>query len=138
MTPGKRLDTPENPENAPARVASAKTERLGGQPIVFGEPLVRHIFTADPSAHVFDGRLYIYPSHDIDTGVPATDEGDHFGMVDYHVLSFEDFAGPVVDRGEERERVEVGADGDRPSKDWRRATVWLPSRQGSVRQTRAG
>ncbi|HPM75329.1 MAG TPA: alpha-N-arabinofuranosidase, partial [Saccharofermentans sp.] len=28
-------------------------------------PLVTNIFTADPSAHVFDGKIYIYPSHDI-------------------------------------------------------------------------
>ena len=23
------------------------------------QPLVRHIYTADPSAHVFEGRIYI-------------------------------------------------------------------------------
>lgn len=51
------------------------------------QPLVTHIFTADPSAHVFDGKLYIYPSHDIDAGIPFNDNGDHFGMEDYHVLS---------------------------------------------------
>ena len=49
--------------------------------------LVEHIYTADPSAHVFDGRIYIYPSHDIDAGIPFNDNGDHFGMEDYHVLS---------------------------------------------------
>ncbi|HTV19662.1 MAG TPA: glycoside hydrolase family 43 protein [Polyangiaceae bacterium] len=74
-------------------------EKLGAAPVVFGEPLVRHIYTADPSAHVFDGRIYIYPSHDIEAGIPATDEGDHFDMVDYHVLSLGDFGGPVVDHG---------------------------------------
>lgn len=32
------------------------------------QPLVRDIFTADPSAHVWnDGKMYIYPSHDIPT-----------------------------------------------------------------------
>ena len=25
------------------------------------QPLVTHIYTADPSAHVFDGKIYIYP-----------------------------------------------------------------------------
>lgn len=25
-------------------------------------PLVCHIYTADPSAHVFNGKIYIYPS----------------------------------------------------------------------------
>lgn len=29
-------------------------------------PFVQTIFTADPSAHVFNDRLYVYPSHDID------------------------------------------------------------------------
>jgi hypothetical protein len=28
-------------------------------------PLISNIYTADPSAHVFDGKIYIYPSHDI-------------------------------------------------------------------------
>lgn len=53
-------------------------------------PLVTHIYTADPSAHVFEGKLYIYPSHDIDAGIPFNDNGDHFGMEDYHVLSVND------------------------------------------------
>ena len=30
-----------------------------------GNPLVRHIFTADPTARVFDGKLYVYTSHDL-------------------------------------------------------------------------
>tara|TARA_A100000164_G_scaffold3664_1_gene3213 strand:- start:143 stop:316 length:174 start_codon:yes stop_codon:yes gene_type:complete len=30
--------------------------------------IITHLYTADPSAHVFDGKLYIYPSHDIDAG----------------------------------------------------------------------
>src|SRR5688500_6021382 len=34
------------------------------------QPLVTHIYTADPSAHVFNGRIYIYPSHDTATGIP--------------------------------------------------------------------
>ena len=29
------------------------------------KPLITHIFTADPSAHVFNDKIYIYPSHDI-------------------------------------------------------------------------
>ena len=53
------------------------------------QPLVTHIYTADPSAHVFDGKIYIYPSHDIDAGIPFNDNGDHFGMEDYHVFSME-------------------------------------------------
>lgn len=52
-------------------------------------PLVKHIFTADPSAHVFDGTLYIFPSHDRDIEVADNDNGDQYDMNDYHVLSME-------------------------------------------------
>ncbi len=62
-------------------------------------PLVEHIYTADPSAHVFDGRIYIYPSHDIEAGIPFNDNGDHFGMQDYHVLSLEQPGASAVDHG---------------------------------------
>ena len=41
-------------------------------------PLVTHIYTADPSAHVFEGKLYVYPSHDIDAGIPFDDDGSHW------------------------------------------------------------
>ncbi|KAL4798225.1 glycosyl hydrolase [Aspergillus venezuelensis] len=51
------------------------------------KPLINHIYTADPSAHVFNGKLYIYPSHDIDTGIESNDNGDQYDMNDYHVFS---------------------------------------------------
>ncbi len=63
------------------------------------QPLVSHIYTADPSAHVFDGKIYIYPSHDIDAGIPFNDNGDHFGMEDYHVLSMDNIEAKTVDNG---------------------------------------
>ena len=28
-------------------------------------PLITDQFTADPTARVFDGKIYVYPSHDI-------------------------------------------------------------------------
>lgn len=68
-------------------------------PKAISQPLVTHIYTADPSAHVFNGKLYIYPSHDIDAGIPFNDNGDHFGMEDYHVLALETPEGPAVDCG---------------------------------------
>lgn len=43
-------------------------------------------YMADPSAHVFDGKIYIYPSHDIPSEHSENDNGDHFCMRDYHVL----------------------------------------------------
>jgi hypothetical protein len=99
MDAPERLSLTHDKESTRRHGAAPPPEPHGAGPILFGEPLVQHIFTADPSAHVFEGRLYIYPSHDIDTGVPPSDEGDHFDMVDYHVLSFADFDGPVVDHG---------------------------------------
>ena len=63
------------------------------------QPLVSHIYTADPSAHVFDGKIYIYPSHDVDAGIPFNDNGDHFGMEDYHIFSMENIDAPTVDNG---------------------------------------
>ena len=63
------------------------------------EPLVTHRYTADPSAHVFEGRIYIYPSHDIEHDGPSNDNGDQYAMEDYHVLSMDGFSSPVVDPG---------------------------------------
>ncbi|KUJ11179.1 Arabinanase/levansucrase/invertase [Mollisia scopiformis] len=63
------------------------------------EPLVTHIFTADPSAHVFNGRIYVYPSHDIATPIQDNDNGDQYAMTDYHVLSMDAVGSPVTDHG---------------------------------------
>lgn len=63
-------------------------------------PLVSHIYTADPSAHVFEGRLYIYPSHDLSLDVEENDLGDQYQMTDYHVLSQEHPEAPAKDHGE--------------------------------------
>ena len=57
-------------------------------------------YMADPAAHVFNGRLYIYPSHDRDAHVGENDNGDHFQMKDYHVLSTDNLMeGEIVDHG---------------------------------------
>ena len=48
-------------------------------------PFIRHMYTADPSAHVWaDGRLYVYASHDINPprGCDLMDQ--------YHVFSTDD------------------------------------------------
>ncbi|HZY81706.1 MAG TPA: glycoside hydrolase family 43 protein [Cyclobacteriaceae bacterium] len=63
------------------------------------EPLITNIYTADPSAHVFNGKIYIYPSHDIESNTAQDDEGGHFDMKDYHVLSMDDINGKVTDHG---------------------------------------
>ncbi len=49
-------------------------------------PIITNQFTADPSARVFEGKVYVYPSHDI----PAVEGRGHVGwfcMEDYHVFS---------------------------------------------------
>jgi hypothetical protein len=63
------------------------------------KPLVADLYTADPSAHVFNGKIYIYPSHDIEADVPQDDEGGHFQMRDYHVYSLDKIGGKVTDHG---------------------------------------
>nr|BAS02080.1 glycoside hydrolase family 43 [uncultured bacterium] len=78
---------------------TAAADSTAQQPVAISEPLVTHIYTADPSAHVFDGKVYIYPSHDIDAGTPENDMGDHFDMRDYHVLSMNSIPGEVTDHG---------------------------------------
>lgn len=64
------------------------------------EPIVKHMYTADPSAHVFEGRIYVYPSHDLDHERESNDNGDQYDMEDYHVLSMEGEGAPCVDHGE--------------------------------------
>jgi hypothetical protein len=77
--------------------ATVKPDSAGKK--YLAQPLVRDIYTADPSAHVFNGRIYIYPSHDIETGMPENDNGDHFAMRDYHILSMDSIGGKVTDHG---------------------------------------
>ena len=64
------------------------------------QPLVTHMYTADPSAHVFNGKIYIYPSHDLGNEKGDDGSGDHFQMDDYHVFSMDNLEAPCVDHGE--------------------------------------
>ena len=62
--------------------------------------LVPEDYMADPAVHVFNDRLYIYPSHDWESGIPENDNGDHFNMKDYHVFSTDDpMHGEITDHG---------------------------------------
>lgn len=56
---------------------------------------------ADPSAHVFDNKIFVYPSHDWDSGAAFDDDGGHFQMKDYHVLRIDGdpMNGTVTDCG---------------------------------------
>ena len=50
-------------------------------------PIITDQFTADPTARVFNNKVYVYPSHDIVP--PAGQRQDWFCMADYHVFSSE-------------------------------------------------
>lgn len=101
----------ENKESSSTATDSASSTQA------LSKPLVSHIYTADPSAHVFNGKIYIYPSHDIDAGIKEDDEGAHFAMRDYHILSMDGINGKVTDHG-------VGLDiKDIP---WAGRQLWAP------------
>ena len=51
-------------------------------------PIITDQFTADPSARVFNGKVYVYPSHDIRAKEGQGRPG-WFCMEDYHVFSSE-------------------------------------------------
>lgn len=81
------------------------------------EPLVTHIYTADPSAHVFEDKIYIYPSHDLDHDGEDNDDGDQYKMEDYHILSMDDVDAPCVDNGEALHMKDVP---------WVSGQMWAP------------
>ncbi len=58
-------------------------------------------YMADPSVHVFNGKIYIYPSHDWECENVENDNGDQYVMKDYHVLSIDGdpMTGKVTDHG---------------------------------------
>jgi hypothetical protein len=81
------------------------------------KPIVSHIYTADPSAHVFNGKIYIYPSHDVDAGEAFDDLGSHFAMEDYHVISMDSIDSEAVDNGVALHVDDVA---------WAKQQMWAP------------
>ena len=55
-------------------------------------PFILNQYTADPTARVFNGKVYVYPSHDIPTPVKKIGRKDWFCMEDYHVFSSENLS----------------------------------------------
>jgi endonuclease/exonuclease/phosphatase family metal-dependent hydrolase len=94
-----------------AALATIAPDRFADQPLVW------HAYTADPSAHVFKGRVFLYPSHDIDAGVPPDDLGSHFAMRDYRVFSMPESGGPVTDHGVALDLADVP---------WAKRQMWAP------------
>lgn len=81
------------------------------------KPIVSHMYTADPSAHVFNGKIYIYPSHDVDAGEAFDDLGSHFAMEDYHVISMDSIDSEAVDNGVALHVDDVA---------WAKQQMWAP------------
>lgn len=52
-------------------------------------PIIRDQFTADPTARVFNGKVYLFPSHDIVAPEGKGLRENWFCMEDYHVFSSE-------------------------------------------------
>ena len=88
--------TPKSEPSSEPLAPAPEAETAEASPYL-SQPLVTEIYTADPSAHVWnDGKIYIYPSHDYEAGVPEDDLGSHFDMRDYQVLSMDEVGGPVT------------------------------------------
>lgn len=81
------------------------------------QPIITERFSADPSAHVFDGKIFIYPSHDYDAGIPENDNGDHFAMKDYYVYSLDSISAKVKDYGVALKLADVA---------WADKQLWAP------------
>ncbi len=60
---------------------------LAATAVMAQNPIIRDQYTADPTARVFNNKVYLYPSHDIVP--PAGQRHDWFCMEDYHVFSSE-------------------------------------------------
>ena len=61
---------------------------LAGTALSAQNPVIRDQYTADPTARVFDGKVWLYASHDIIS--PVEPERKWFCMADYHCFSSED------------------------------------------------
>ena len=70
---------PQDEDNLPENVMITGTN-----------PIISNQFTADPTARVFNGRLYLYPSHDLPSVITHIDGSAWFSMEDYHVFSTDD------------------------------------------------
>ena len=59
-----------------------------GVSLLAQNPIIKGQYTADPTARVFDGKVWLFASHDIIS--PVEPERKWFCMEDYHVFSSED------------------------------------------------
>lgn len=73
----KPSDLPETPE---PDMSYHAPELLDG---TTRNPIITHVFLADPTARAFEGKIYLYSSHD-------RDDATVYNMNDYHVFSTDD------------------------------------------------
>jgi hypothetical protein len=86
----------------PAFAQTADAPRTPDGHHYLSQPLMTSTYTADPAAHVFEGRIYVYASHDIDVP-PVPDvppfqrsEGNSFAMRDHAILEMDRPGAPVT------------------------------------------
>ena len=83
----------EKPITKDSPLVSIRSEKL----IQEHTALVSNRYSADPSAHVFENKIYIYPSHDQSGASSYTDPVDKFDMIDYKVISINESLSEVTD-----------------------------------------
>ncbi|MFY7881241.1 MAG: glycoside hydrolase family 43 protein [Fimbriimonas sp.] len=118
-----------NPSQPPsdAEIVTARDKSRAASINPKHQPLVSHIYTADPSAHVFNGKIYIYPSHDVENEMPTNDNGDHFDMRDYHVFSLEEpFGTEPFGTGPFSTVTDHGCALDIADVKWAKRQMWAP------------
>ena len=69
------------------RIATMAMMGMAAAAAMAQNPIIRDQYSADPTARVFNGKMYVYPSHDIVS--PVEPEKKWFSMEDYHVFSSE-------------------------------------------------
>ncbi|RMB60516.1 alpha-N-arabinofuranosidase [Dokdonia sinensis] len=104
-------------EQKPSSAGADESDSISVEVFEFDKPIITEQYTADPSAHIFDGKMYIYPSHDYESGIPEDDLGNHFAMRDYHVYSMDSVGGKITDHGKVLDIDQV---------DWAHRQMWAP------------
>ena len=67
-------------------------------------PMVRHLWTADPSAHIFDEKLWLYTSHDRNDGTGEGEGGQKEGRYERGDKKAQQLARAVLSVDEKHQR----------------------------------
>lgn len=103
----------EKPVIEDTQLVSIKSEK----PIQEHTALVSNRYSADPSAHVFENKIYIYASHDQSGTTSYTDPVDKFDMVDYKVISINESLTEVTDHNVALKLEDIP---------WAKRQLWAP------------